>query len=359
MSDPSADAASGAAESAHTSAPTDGMASRTDTTEDKGSPFAAVLDNLPAVLAVIALLAAFIVPIYILFRSQNADKSKEAARQAEIQAKEDAALAKKQAKQDRGQGKKKKGGLARMKKGGGLDDDVGGRTGAVAANDNTDDDDDDDDDDASASRADQRKAQKRAEHRDNVEARHAQREAVREKEEEKDAKRRAKDAEREAKALAREEAERKAAEEREKAKQEEYEKWKDLISIDGAGEDADEAVEEEGLLERFIEYIKTQKVTGIEELGTEFGLKAQDAVDRVQALERMGHITGVVDDRGKFIYITRAEMEAVAKFVQRKGRVRISTLAQESNRLIDLKAKKLEVSEEATEEATDPAAEGA
>ena len=44
-------------------------------------------------------------------------------------------------------------------------------------------------------------------------------------------------------------------------------------------------------------------------------------------------------------------MDAVAKYVQRKGRVRISTLAQESNRLIDLKAKKLEVGEEPADDA--------
>ena len=54
----------------------------------------------------------------------------------------------------------------------------------------------------------------------------------------------------------------------------------------------------------------------------------------------MGHLSGVIDDRGKFICITQAEMAAVAKYVQRKGRVRISTLAQESNKLIDLTPKK-------------------
>lgn len=44
----------------------------------------------------------------------------------------------------------------------------------------------------------------------------------------------------------------------------------------------------------------------------------------------------MVDDRGKFIYVMREELEAVARFIRRKGRIRISTLAQESNKLIDL-----------------------
>lgn len=30
----------------------------------------------------------------------------------------------------------------------------------------------------------------------------------------------------------------------------------------------------------------------------------QEAVSRVRGLEEMGHITGVIDDRGKFIYIS-------------------------------------------------------
>ena len=63
---------------------------------------------------------------------------------------------------------------------------------------------------------------------------------------------------------------------------------------------------------------------------------------RLRSLEAMGYVTGVVDDRGKFIFISREEMQAVAKFVQKRGRVRISTLAQESNKLIDLTPRKRE-----------------
>jgi hypothetical protein len=43
----------------------------------------------------------------------------------------------------------------------------------------------------------------------------------------------------------------------------------------------------------------------------------------VQALEQMGYISGVVDDRGKFIYIEQREMEAMAQFVKKKVRVRV------------------------------------
>mmetsp|Transcript_14960 Transcript_14960/g.48121 ORF Transcript_14960/g.48121 Transcript_14960/m.48121 type:complete len:81 (-) Transcript_14960:379-621(-) len=77
----------------------------------------------------------------------------------------------------------------------------------------------------------------------------------------------------------------------------------------------------------------------------------------------MGYVTGVVDDRGKFIFISRDELQAVSSYIRRKGRVRISTLAQESNRLIDLSSHEAEPEADEEEEggegaAKEPAADG-
>ena len=68
----------------------------------------------------------------------------------------------------------------------------------------------------------------------------------------------------------------------------------------------------------------------------------------------MGYLSGVVDDRGKFIYIERREMQDMAQFIKKKGRVRISALAHESSSLIDLEPKLIAI-DDAEEEA---AAEG-
>ena len=43
-----------------------------------------------------------------------------------------------------------------------------------------------------------------------------------------------------------------------------------------------------------------------------------------------------MDDRGKFIYITQEELEAVVKFIKQRGRVSITELAESSNNLINL-----------------------
>jgi hypothetical protein len=48
---------------------------------------------------------------------------------------------------------------------------------------------------------------------------------------------------------------------------------------------------------------------------------------------------GVMDERGKFIYISRHEMEAVAAYIRTKGRISIAQLAAQSSDLIDLEAR--------------------
>ena len=51
----------------------------------------------------------------------------------------------------------------------------------------------------------------------------------------------------------------------------------------------------------------------------------------------------MIDDRGKFIYITVEELESVAKFIRQHGRVSISELAESSNRLINLNPDNTEI----------------
>jgi hypothetical protein len=63
------------------------------------------------------------------------------------------------------------------------------------------------------------------------------------------------------------------------------------------------------------------QVVVLEELAGEFGMKTQDAIDRVTKLEAMGRITGVIDDRGKFVFITPEEMSKVGGGCVRGGGV--------------------------------------
>lgn len=102
----------------------------------------------------------------------------------------------------------------------------------------------------------------------------------------------------------------------------------------------------------------------LEDLAARFKLKTQSVIDRIQHLQSDGRLTGnykliflkfiflfsfmylfnlllyfflgVIDDRGKFIYISQSELESVAKFVKQRGRVSIVELVENSQRLINL-----------------------
>lgn len=134
----------------------------------------------------------------------------------------------------------------------------------------------------------------------------------------------------------REEAERKAEEERKRKEQEEYEAMKAAFTVEGEGFDENEEHDRDSLLKDFLDYIKKQKVVLLEDLAAEFKLKTQAAIDRITELQASGELTGVIDDRGKFIYISQKELEDVAKFIKQRGRVSITELAESSNDLINL-----------------------
>ncbi|KAL0116005.1 hypothetical protein PUN28_011103 [Cardiocondyla obscurior] len=131
------------------------------------------------------------------------------------------------------------------------------------------------------------------------------------------------------------EAEKKAREEKEKREHEEYLKMKEAFSVEEEGYEQ-ESSESDNLLHEFLAYIKQNKVLILEDLAAHFGLKTASVVERIQELQANGNLTGVIDDRGKFIYIAENELEAVAKFVRQRGRVSITELVENSNNLINL-----------------------
>eukprot|EP00004_Rigifila_ramosa_P020408 TRINITY_DN529_c0_g1_i1.p6 TRINITY_DN529_c0_g1~~TRINITY_DN529_c0_g1_i1.p6 ORF type:complete len:169 (+),score=64.25 TRINITY_DN529_c0_g1_i1:540-1046(+) len=130
--------------------------------------------------------------------------------------------------------------------------------------------------------------------------------------------------------------------EAEKRKQEEeeqkaYEALKASFTVEESGTvESQLLTENQGLLAEFIGYITSRKVVEVEEVATQFKLATQDAVRRIVDLEKMGRLSGLMDDRGKFIVVSQAEMEAVARFVNLQGRVSISDLAAKTDELIDL-----------------------
>ncbi|XP_043558979.1 DDRGK domain-containing protein 1 isoform X4 [Chiloscyllium plagiosum] len=129
----------------------------------------------------------------------------------------------------------------------------------------------------------------------------------------------------------------KAWEEKQRREHDEYLKLKEAFTVEEEGIEVQPDEEEsQNLLQEFIGYIKSMKVVLLEDLASHFGLRTQEAINRVQDLIAEGTLTGVLDDRGKFIYITEQELAAVAQFIRQQGRISIVELAQASNTLINL-----------------------
>lgn len=133
-----------------------------------------------------------------------------------------------------------------------------------------------------------------------------------------------------------EEEERRAREEKEKREYEEYLKMKEAFMVEEEGFEEEEVGDEQNLLQEFVSYIKTQKVCVLEDLAGHFKLKTQDVINRIKDLQKDNILTGVIDDRGKFIYISKEEMEAVVKFIKQRGRVSIADIRENSDKLINL-----------------------
>ncbi|CAL5077483.1 unnamed protein product [Urochloa decumbens] len=189
-------------------------------------------------------------------------------------------------------------------------------------------------------RSSKKKEKKRQEREAQRQADEAARDSRRNKQDRYEEMRRRKDEEREAQErLLEEEARARKAKEEEAAALE-FEKWKGAFSVDAEGTTESETQDDgQGLLHNFVEHIKKQKCVQLEDLAAEFRMRTQDCINRIVTLESMDRLSGVMDDRGKFIYISTEEMKAVAEYIRKQGRVSISHLANNSNQFIDLEPK--------------------
>lgn len=137
----------------------------------------------------------------------------------------------------------------------------------------------------------------------------------------------------------REEEQKKAKDEKAREKKAQEDKLKEMFAVDAEG-DGEAALGEPGAVERFVDFVKIRKAVELEDLAAQFRIKTQSAIDRLQDLEKLGQISGIFDDRGKFIYITAEEMQEVTAWLQQAGRIDRAALVEACNRLVSLEPTK-------------------
>ena len=138
----------------------------------------------------------------------------------------------------------------------------------------------------------------------------------------------------------REEAEQKLQEEIQKVQEEQkkkddeiYNQWKDMMKVGEEGEEKMDFKNEE-VIKKFLDYIKIRKVVSLEDISGTFKLSTNDVVMKLNQFEQEGRIFGIIDDRGKYIYITEKEMGLIEKMLMNRGRISKTDLIKECNRLI-------------------------
>ncbi|KAG9509329.1 DDRGK domain-containing protein 1, partial [Fragariocoptes setiger] len=183
------------------------------------------------------------------------------------------------------------------------------------------------------------KLEAKAERRAAREAMLLEREEKRKKQEQLDELRRIEEEKEKQEEEAQAERERQEREEKARKEQEEYEKITASFDVEEEGydEETQSGEMESKKLEAFIDYVNEKKVVLMEDLAAEFKMRTKDVIDRIQKLMAGGQLVGIIDDRGKFISVTREELESVAKFIRQRGRVSISEIVVNSNKLINLK----------------------
>jgi hypothetical protein len=108
--------------------------------------------------------------------------------------------------------------------------------------------------------------------------------------------------------LKEEELELKIREDLKKKEEEEYNKWKDCFDVKEEGEELEEVLSED-LINDFINYIKLRKVVSLEDLTGKFKIPSNELIEKLTYLESTNRICGIIDDRGKYIYLTEKELQ--------------------------------------------------
>ncbi|KAI5706811.1 hypothetical protein M8J75_011596 [Diaphorina citri] len=148
-----------------------------------------------------------------------------------------------------------------------------------------------------------------------------------------------------AKKAQREQEQQERAEKKKQQEIEEEEKKKQQLKEEEAErkrEEEEKKIREEREKQELEEYLKLKqgfsqnKVVVMEDLAALFRMKTQSVIDRIVELQKTGALTGVIDDRGKFIYISQEELNSVATFIKQRGRVSVSELVENSNQLVTL-----------------------
>jgi hypothetical protein len=120
--------------------------------------------------------------------------------------------------------------------------------------------------------------------------------------------------------------------EEEKEKEKEYSKWKSAIQVQDQGVVDDELMVDLDLA--VLSAITLHKLTKIEILADQIGISVVKCAQIIQSLIEQQRVCGVIEDRGTFIRIEDHELQALAQYVEEKGKFTLAEFTAQVNRTI-------------------------
>ncbi|CAG9461182.1 unnamed protein product [Pedinophyceae sp. YPF-701] len=123
---------------------------------------------------------------------------------------------------------------------------------------------------------------------------------------------------------------------KERQEQQKAARWAAKIRTQEAGEGVPAGGQSPTTLDKFLHCIREGKVVRLEDLAARFQISVEQTIAWIRDLEGAGRLTGVMDDRGKYVYVSPAECKAVAKFIMDKGRVTMEDIAKQTTAAVGL-----------------------
>jgi len=115
--------------------------------------------------------------------------------------------------------------------------------------------------------------------------------------------------------------------------------WKRDMVVDAEGEGAVGAsgsprARSEERTRSVVAYVRREKVVSFDSMAQDFNMSPREAMRIIQELQTQGTLSGVFDDRGKFITVDDKELEALADYVNKRGRLTLEDFTARANDLI-------------------------
>ena len=123
---------------------------------------------------------------------------------------------------------------------------------------------------------------------------------------------------------------------------EEYAKWTSHIGVVDKGELGSKADHDRAIDAFFTKQYQSveqgdttvSRVIVLDAAARQHQTDVDKIVARLETLVQLNAISGVFDDRGKFLFVTSSQYQSIARFLKSRGRVSFSQLIREANKLV-------------------------